>query len=48
VQKLNGLLRSEVLYRGIGVDDEKSAGTGPRRVVPGDGVEAVVDVDNGM
>ena len=47
VHKLNGLLKSAVLYREIVGEDEKSAGIGPSRVV---GVEVVepVDVDKGM
>jgi len=45
--KLNGLLKSAVLYRGNVVEDEKSAGTGPNRVVVVAAVVAV-DVDKGI
>ncbi len=44
--KLNGLLKSAVLYRG-NVADEKSAGMGPNRVVVF-AVVVAVDVDKGI
>jgi hypothetical protein len=46
VHKLNGLLKSLVLYRGI-VEDEKSAGMGPNKVVVVVALVAV-DVDKGI
>ena len=47
VHKLNGLLKSEVVYRGIAEEDEKSGGTGPIKVVVVP-VVVPVEVDKGM
>jgi hypothetical protein len=47
VHKLNGWLKSPVLYRGMVEEDEKSAGTGPKKVVVVP-VEVDVDVDKGI
>ena len=47
VHKLNGLLKSAVLYSGIDDEDEKSAGTGPKSVVVVP-FELAVDVDKGI
>jgi len=45
--KLNGWLKSVVLYRGMVEEDEKSVGTGPKNVVVVP-LEVAVDVDKGI
>lgn len=47
MHKLNGLLKSVVLYKGIVGGVEKSAGTGPKRVVVV-AVVAPVEADKGI